>query len=140
MSGETDLGKLLSGLDVRQREGTYVWAHLAPGTPLPDLPLSALVTEVEGTTLVLRQLDADEAGLDYEFPAAWLTLTLHSSLEAVGLTASVSTALAVEGIPCNIIAGFHHDHLLVPQDRAEDAVAALTKLCERPEVSGSAGS
>lgn len=138
MSGETDLGRLLATLDVRRREGTYVFVHLAPGTPLPDLPLSALVTEVEGTTLVLRQADADEAGMAAEFPAAWLTLTVHSSLEAVGLTASVSAALAVDGIPCNIIAGFHHDHLLVPIDRADDAVASLKRLKERPEVSGTA--
>jgi len=134
MAGETDLGTLLQSLDVRQREGTYVYVNLPPGTPLPDLPLSAVVTEVEGTTIVLRQSDAEEAGMDTEFPSAWLTLAVHSSLEAVGLTASVSAALAVVGIPCNIIAGFHHDHLLVPPNRAEDAIAAIAALRDRPEL------
>lgn len=134
MAGEKDLGKLLATLDVRQREGVFVYATLQPGAPLPDMPLSAVITEVEGTTLVLRQTDADEAGLTAEFPAAWLTLTVHSSLDSVGLTASVSAALAVAGIPCNVIAGFHHDHLLVPVDQVDEAMAALTALRERPEL------
>lgn len=136
MAGETNLAKLLESLDVRQREGVYVYAHLPPGTALPDVPLSAVVTEVEGTTLVLRETDADDAGLHHDFQAGWLTLTVHSALEAVGLTASVSTALAVEGIPCNVIAGYHHDHLLVPMDRVDDAIAAITALSQRPEVTG----
>ncbi len=59
---------------------------------------------------------------------AWITLTVHSSLEAVGLTAAVANTLASAGIACNVLAGFHHDHLLVPIDRVDDAMAALSRL------------
>jgi hypothetical protein len=62
------------------------------------------------------------------FPAAWLTLTVDSSLEAVGLTAAFSAALAEAGIPANLLAGLRHDHILVPADRADDAVAPLRAL------------
>ena len=57
---------------------------------------------------------------------AWLTLEVHSSLESVGLTAAVSARLAARGIACNVIAGYHHDHLLVPVARADDAIEALS--------------
>lgn len=136
MAGETDLGLMLRDLEIRRREGVYVYVHLAPGVTLPDAPLSALVTEVEGTTVVMRETDADVAGLDWSFRAAWLTLTVHSSLDAVGLTAAVSTALAVQDIPCNIIAGYHHDHLLVPEEHADAAMDILDNLAHRPEVIG----
>ena len=65
------------------------------------------------------------------FRAAWLTLTVHSALEAVGLTAAVATALAAAGIPANVLAGYFHDHVLVPEDRADDAIRALRALAVR---------
>lgn len=125
MSGETDLGRILETLSVRRREGVYVFASIPPGQPLPDLPLSAMISEVEGTTVVLNRDVAVGAGVEYEFEAAWLTIEAHTSLEAVGVTASVSTALAMKSIPVNVIAGFHHDHLLVPVDMVDDAIAAV---------------
>jgi hypothetical protein len=128
-SGETDLGRLLASLDVEQRPGRYTfvtgeWTELAPFA-------SALVDEVEGRTLVVDVDAARSAGAPIEFEAAWLTLTVHSSLEAVGLTAAFSRALADAGISCNVLAGYHHDHLLVPYDRADDAVATLRALSSR---------
>ena len=68
---------------------------------------------------------AERAGQPVVVRLAWLTLTVHSSLEAIGLTAAVSARLADEGIACNVLAGYHHDHLLVPVERADDAVRAL---------------
>ena len=85
----------------------------------------ATVREDEGLTLVLSRERADELGLTYEFVAAWITLRLHSQLDAVGLTAAFSAALAEAGIGCNVLAGLHHDHLLVPADRADEAIAVL---------------
>lgn len=133
MSGETDLGRLLRTLDVAQREGVYVFVDLPPGRPLPDAPVSAVITEMEGTTVVMRESDAEQAGLSGDFRSAWLTLTVHSSLEAIGLTASVATALAVDGIPANVIAGYRHDHILVPVERAADAMASIRAAAEPPE-------
>ena len=82
-------------------------------------------------TLVLPAETAREAGLTPVFEAAWLTLAVHSSLEAVGLTAAVSVALAAADIPCNVIAGAFHDHLLVPAARVTEATNCLLQMTPR---------
>ncbi len=76
-------------------------------------------------TIVLPVEAAERAGQSTSAQFAWLTLTVQSSLDAVGLTAVVSARLADVGIPCNVLAGYHHDHLLVPVDRVDDAISAL---------------
>jgi len=58
-------------------------------------------------------------------------LTVHSDLQAVGLTASFARALADEGIACNVVAGARHDHLFVPIAAAAAAVNALNNLQSR---------
>ncbi len=67
-------------------------------------------------------------GVAYEFVAAWITLEIHSALEAVGLTAAVSRVLTEAGISANVVAGYTHDHVFVPLDRADDAMRALAEL------------
>ena len=126
MPGETDLDRMLATLDVERRPGTYTfvtgeWLQLAPQA-------SASIVEAEGTTYVVEADVARAAGAPVEFEAAWLTLTVHSALEAVGLTAAFSRVLADADIACNVLAGYHHDHLLVPIDRADDAVELLRRL------------
>ncbi len=93
------------------------------------------VREAEGTTLVLAQADAETHGLAYTYEAAMITLMVHSALDAVGLTAAVARQLADAGISCNVVAGYFHDHLFVPIDRIDDAMAALLTL-----VASAAGS
>lgn len=126
MPGEADLGRLLATLDVERRPGTFTfvtgdWPTLAPSA-------RATVSEAEGLTFVVPAESARAAGAPVEFEAVWLTLTVHSALEAVGLTAAFSVALGDAGIPCNVLAGYHHDHLLVPADRADEAIAVLRGL------------
>lgn len=89
------------------------------------------VAEPEGVTVVVAQEEADALGLRYEYVAAWITLHIHSALEAVGLTAAVAVRLAEEGISCNVVVGFHHDHLFVGADDADRAVRALEELSAR---------
>jgi uncharacterized protein len=128
MSGERDLARLLATLNVTARAGDVAFvARPAPDPTLAALAL-AMVTEDEGVTYVLPCEVADARGLPYDFRAAWLTLGVHSALDAVGLTAAFATALARRGIACNVLAGFHHDHLLVPADRRDDALAVLADL------------
>ncbi len=74
---------------------------------------------------MVRREQSDSAGLPYDLVAAWITLTVHSALDAVELTAAVAGQLAGAGISCNVIAGRHHDHLLVPHDRALGAPGLL---------------
>src|SRR5699024_6244795 len=88
----------------------------------------ATVQEEEGTTLVLPRSEADAAELPYDYVAARITLRVHSTLDAVGLSAAVSTALAEAGLSCNIMAGYYHDHLFVPAEHAQRAMGVLHEL------------
>ena len=108
--------------------GRYVFTTT---TRVPDgADPVALVRETEGVTLVLEQEQADGFGLPYEYVAAMITLRVHSSLGAVGLTAAVSQRLAAAGISCNVVAGYFHDHLFVPVDLGTRAVNMLRELGE----------
>jgi hypothetical protein len=126
VTGQTDLAAMLASLDVERRPGTFTFVT-GEWPTLVDAAHAA-IDETEGRTLVVSVDAAEAAGAPVGFEAAWLTLTVHSALEAVGLTAAFSAALGDEGIPCNVLAGYHHDHLLVPVDRAEDAVRILREL------------
>jgi len=126
VGGDTDLARMLASLDVVQRPGRFTF--VTGDWPALRAPAHAIVDEEEGRTYVVAVEDAVAAGAPVGFVAVWLTLRVWSSLEAVGLTAAVSTALAADGISCNTIAGFHHDHVLVPVDRADDAIRVLRSL------------
>ena len=128
MHGERNLERLLASLEPVQRPGTFVFAVVEDAASVGAVVPEATVREEEGLTVVLRREDADRLGIAYEHLAAWITLRVHSALDAVGLTAAVSTALADAGLSCNVIAGYHHDHLLVPADRAQDAITVLAGL------------
>lgn len=130
MPGESDLGVLLATLRVEHRPG--VFTVVATGADEPAIGgVAAMVREAEGTTVVCTADEARARGWPVDFEAAWLTLAVHSSLDAVGLTAAVAGALADVDIPANVVAGYYHDHLLVPVDRVDDAVACLDALAAR---------
>ena len=128
MSGERDLARLLGSLTASARDGEYAFVTRTDADPALAAAALATVLEDEGVTYVVPCGFADARGLAYDFRAAWLTLGVHSALDAVGLTAAVATALARHGIPCNVLAGFHHDHLLVPAERRDEALAVLAAL------------
>jgi hypothetical protein len=128
MAGMTDLAQLLRSLTPTARDGEFVYVSL-PGPVVPTaLRSEATIREDEGLTVVLRRQDADAANLAYDATLAWITLAVHSSLEAVGLTAAFSAALGNAGISCNVLAGHYHDHLLVPVTQREAALAVLREL------------
>ena len=125
-TGETDLAVLLASMSPELHEGSYVFV-VDEGRGGREEAV-VLVTEAEGTTLVLPRERADELGLTYAFVASWITLRVHSALDAVGLTAAFAAALTDEGISANVVAGYFHDHLFVPEARAEEAVRLLEEL------------
>ncbi|MFB7471249.1 ACT domain-containing protein [Kitasatospora sp. NPDC056184] len=135
MAGERDLATLLRDLRPQLNPGRYVYCTLPTKVPAGLRPV-ATVAEPEGVTVVVAQEEADALGLRYAYVAAWITLRVHSALEAVGLTAAVATRLAEEGISCNLMAGFHHDHLFVAADDADRAVRALEDLSARAASGG----
>jgi uncharacterized protein len=130
MSGEGDLSKLLKTLAPLMRPELYVFCSVKDGQD--DIHRAArpfaTVAEEEGLTLVLAQEQADQRGLFYRGVFRCITLQVHSSLEAVGLTAAVAAKLAAHQISANVIAGFYHDHVLVPSAKAEQALQLLTSL------------
>lgn len=131
---ERDLARMLATLGVRRRDGVFAFVSVGAGDArAPQLArvAQATIVEDEGTTYVVTASEAQAAGYDIEFRAAWLTLEVYSALDAVGLTAAVSAALTEIGVSCNVLAGAHHDHLLVPVDAAERAIDAIDDLRRR---------
>jgi len=131
MSGEIDLSVLLASMAAELVPGRFVFGTAVDPQLARDVEAVATVGETEGLSLVTTQQQADRVGLTYDFVAGWITLRVHPALEAVGLTAAVSTALASAGISCNVIAGYHHDHLLVPIEKADRALLVLQELAAR---------
>jgi uncharacterized protein len=129
MTGETELKKLLQNMNPELNEGAYVFCTLDhKETPIIPVETIAWFHEREGMTVVLSKNQADKLGLTYANVFAWITLNIHSSLEAVGLTAAVSRALSQAGISCNMIAAYYHDHLFVPLESAHLALEILHNL------------
>jgi hypothetical protein len=125
---ESDLAVLLHSMEPLLNDGVYVYSSVPPEADLSAIPLLAMFREEEGMTVIVPETDALAAGLPILFRAAWITLKVHSELQAVGLTAAFSSALGRAGISCNVVAGAYHDHIFIPVDRAEEAMDALRSL------------
>jgi hypothetical protein len=126
VSGERDLGRLLAGLD--PQPDPVEWAFLTvAAVPVGMAPLMTF-REDEALTCIVSMAAAQRAGLDGGPAFRRITLGVHSSLEAVGLTAAVAAVLAAAGISANLVAAFHHDHVFVPADRAGEALDRLRRL------------
>ncbi|MEK1891251.1 MAG: ACT domain-containing protein [Phyllobacterium sp.] len=131
MADETDLGELLATMRPRLLEGTYVFVTFAAGDPVPpDLDPVMRFREAEGLTIILDESAAMRTGLTGTFRSRMITLDIHSSLEAVGFLAAITTRLAKAGMGVNPVSAFYHDHLFIPADRAEEAMALLRQLAD----------
>ena len=128
MDGEHDLTRLRRTMAPRLDERTFVYCCAPDFAVLPGLTALGTFREDEGLTVIVDKRDAQRCGLAYTFESRLITLTVHSALDAVGFLALVSSRLAAAGIACNAIAGYHHDHLLVPVARAEEAMTVLHAL------------
>lgn len=124
----SDLGTLLSSMQPVLNPGRFAFVVLPPGSGPGLDSIVASVREPEGLSVVLPEEVALDQGLPVVFTAAWITLTVHSDLWAVGLTAAFSTALGQAGISCNVVAGVHHDHVFVPVEQAQMAMDVLDAL------------
>ena len=130
MAGIKDLDKLLSSMSPELLKDEYVFCTVPGGIygDYKDLNPLATFIEAEGMTMVITRDNADKSGLQYESSFKCITLTVHSSLEAVGLTAEVSTMLSKHNISANIIAAYYHDHVFVPLRFAEKALFLLSNF------------
>lgn len=129
MSGISDLDELLHSMSPKLVEAEFVFCTVS-GALKEYVELNPVATfvEPEGLTLVVEKSVAEKAGLSFEGSYSQITLTVHSSLEAVGLTATVASKLASKDISANVIAAYYHDHIFVQTDKAEVAVSALQEF------------
>lgn len=130
MTGEKRLDKLLKTMKPRLNVGDYIFFTIKDLKKINITEIILFFREEEGFTIVLEKQVADRLKLDYTFIASWITLTVHSSLEAVGLTAAFSKALTNEKISCNVVAGYFHDHIFVDKKDAEMAMTVLNRFSE----------
>ena len=119
----TDLKAMISGMAPALSDTPYCFQPLSDTRFIPDTAF-ALIREAEGAACILPHTAAATGAAQF----AQITLNVHSDLEAVGLTAAVSGALAASGIACNVVAGLHHDHLFVPWDKRGKALDLLERL------------
>lgn len=129
MTGERDLTALLRHMQPELRPGIFVFCT-APTDERVPASINPLLTfrEQQGTTLVISREEAEAAGLRYAFPSRLITLTVHSALDAVGFLAAITARLAEAGISVNAVSAFHHDHLFVPVERANEAMGVLREI------------
>ena len=128
MTEAMDLNKLLKAMRPVHNIGDYVFCTVDTLTSEHISEALLIFREQEGNTLIIKKELADRLGLKYSFIASWITLTVHSLLEAVGFTAAFSEALSRNGISCNVVAAFHHDHIFVKRENTEKALEILYEL------------
>ncbi|MBD5604358.1 MAG: ACT domain-containing protein [Candidatus Eremiobacteraeota bacterium] len=126
----TDLDEILRGIAPKLDAGSYVFTTIDKNAPVP-LTATSMMREGEGTSLVMRERDANALGLPMTFPCRLITLTVDTSLYSVGLLATIANDLADAGISLSAVSGFHHVHVFVPIDRAEEALEILERLSTR---------
>ncbi|BAN50411.1 ACT domain-containing protein [Metapseudomonas resinovorans] len=134
MAGETTLSLLIRDMSPILNPGSYVFCTLESAAQLQGCEPLGSFREREGLTAILERGEADRLGLAYDYHAAWITLEVHSSLSAVGLTAAFAAALAQAGISCNVVAGYFHDHLFVASKDAERALSTLRALAANAQA------
>lgn len=124
----SDLTALLISMEPVLNPGVYVYASLPFDAELSGIQPVGFFREQEGLTVILEEKAARVANLQAVFRAAWITLTVHSDLSAVGFSAAVAAACARVNVSCNVIAGVFHDHLFVPVEAAGRAMDSLRSL------------
>lgn len=124
----SDLDTLLRHMEPVLNPGVYVFTQSEGPVQIDPAHVMASIREPEGLSLVLEESVALAAGLKPALRCAWITLNVNSDLEAVGLTAAFATALGQAGISCNVVAGLNHDHIFVPVQQADKAMAELKAL------------
>lgn len=128
MEGEVNLKNILENLNPSLNEGRYVYCTVDNIDKIPFSKILFLFKETESITVVVKKEDAEALSLPFSYVASWITLEVHSSLSAVGLTAKFSQALSDAGISCNVVAAYFHDHIFVDEKDTAKAIEVLNAL------------
>ena len=135
MRGKTNISELIKGMTPVLNDGDYVFVTIKDINIINRQDTICEFKEKEGTTVVIERKKADELHLHYEYVSSWITLEIHSSLDAVGFTAILSAELAKNNMSCNVIAGYFHDHIFVKKEDSKKAIEALQHLSDNYTVS-----
>jgi len=128
--GERHLDLILKTMSPELNPGEYIFCCTDNPTQFEIKDIIGLFKEKEGITVIISKELADQKKIPYQFIASWITLNVHSSLDAVGLTAAFSNALTKENISANVVAGYYHDHIFVAKGDADKAMKALIQLSD----------
>ncbi len=127
-----DASSLIKNISPELNEGEYVFCSVKDPEQLEGINVIYSFREKESVTAIMPKKTAESKGFPFAFTAAWITLNVYSPLDSVGFTALFANALAKEGIGCNVVAGYYHDHVFVPYADAERAMKTLASLMEKP--------
>ena len=129
MAGGMDLAALLQSMEPVLHAVPNGYGLLESGATVPvEVAAFAVISEPEGVTVVATIAALLAAGIPHQGQWARISLTVHSDLAAVGLTAAIAATLARQNISANVVAGYFHDHVFVQWDRRDAAMAALIAL------------
>jgi uncharacterized protein len=135
MPGEANLKTLLQSMKPEMQEGIFAFCSIPQDEEIPPSLRPVLIfREREGTAFIVRREEAESARLSYQFASRLITLTVHSSLEAIGFLAAITGRLADAGISVNAVSAFYHDHLFVPEHRASEALRLLQNMSEQGQL------
>jgi len=130
-SGIKEIDILLGSMNAELRDENYVFfttnSHIPDDSILKMNPI-AFFREREGMSYVVEKKEADQLGIAYDAVYSLISLTVHSSLDAVGLTSAVAGKLASENISANVVAAYYHDHIFVQREKAKQALNAIKEL------------
>lgn len=127
-SQKEKLSYLLQNLNPVLQDGEYVFFSIADCSDMEFFDPVMVFREAEGKTMIIEKQQAEESGITCQKTFSWITISVYSSLETVGLTAAFSHALAEETVSCNVVAGFHHDHLFIPLEQTDKAMKILNQF------------
>jgi uncharacterized protein len=129
MPGERNLAALLQNMMPEMHEGVFVFCSIPEHQEIPaTLRPIHIFREREGTAFIVRREEAESAGLPYQFASRLITPTVHSALEAIGFLAAITGRLAEADISVNAVSAFYHDHLFVPEHKADEALHHLQNM------------
>ncbi len=130
MTGIKELQTLLANVDPVLDERSFVFCTFPDfnSNGICRLNPIGMFQEKEGVTLIITKQQAIDSHIDYESVYKLISLNVHSSLDAVGLTAAFSAKLAEKNISANVVAAYYHDHIFVPEEKAEQALMAICEL------------